>query len=140
MRTVGIALVTAASALALAGCGSSGGNSTSSSASSDRAPVVHASGSGDAQSITIKGNSMFRFQPMHIAAHTGTLTVTLVDVGSYPHNIDFTTLGAKSQTVTGDSGSTATTLTLQLAKPGRYPFICTYHSSAGMKGVLTVST
>jgi plastocyanin len=82
---------------------------------------------------------MFRFSPMQIAAHVGTLRITLTDSGSYPHDIEFPELHQKSATVSGDAGSQSATLTLQLNKPGQYPFVCTYHDSAGMKGVLTVT-
>jgi plastocyanin len=40
--------------------------------------------------------------------------------------------------VSGSPGQTSTTLLLTVTEPGRYDFVCTYHSSAGMKGTLVV--
>jgi|SRR5947209_5853435 len=108
--------------LALVGC---------SSASSPTA-------SSSVQSVTIGGTDDFRFTPADITVHPGTVRITLVDKGSYPHNISFPTLGKTSASVSGSPGETSTTLQLNLTKPGRYSFVCTYHSSAGMKGTLVV--
>ncbi len=64
--------------------------------------------------------------------------MTLANTGSYPHNLVVSALHVMSHTVTGDPGSTSTTVTLRFPKPGRYPFICSYHASAGMRGVFVV--
>lgn len=137
MRTIRLSIVTALTGIAAVGLTACGGSSDTSAA---KGPAVPVKGSGDNQTVTIKGNDMLRFSPMHITAQTGTLKVTLVDSGSYPHNIEFTTLHVKSGTVSGDPGNGTTSVTLHLSKPGQYPFICTYHSTAGMKGVLTVTS
>jgi plastocyanin len=94
--------------------------------------------SADVQSVTIGGTDDFRFGPADVTVHPGTVRITLIDKGSYPHNISFPSLGQTSASVSGSPGQTSTTLLLRLPKPGRYSFVCTYHSSAGMKGGLVV--
>ena len=105
------------------------------------------------QAVTIGATDDFRFTPGDVSVHPGKVRLTLVDRGAYPHNIAFSTLGptslgptslgptslgATSASVSGSPGQTSTTLTLTFTRPGRYDFVCTYHSSAGMKGSLVV--
>ena len=78
------------------------------------------------------------FSPSVVTTSVGKLTVTLTNSGSYPHNLMVPALHVTSHTVSGDPGSTTTTVTLHFTKPGRYPFICTYHASAGMRGMFVV--
>lgn len=91
------------------------------------------------QRITVLADDELRFVPATFRAHPGTVVITLVDVGSYPHNISFPSLHLTSPSVSGDPGGTRTTLTVTFARPGRYGFICTYHSTAGMVGTVLVS-
>ena len=94
--------------------------------------------SGAVQSVTIGGTDGFRFTPSDVTVHPGPVRITLVDEGSYPHNISLPALGKTSASVSGSPGQTSTTLLLTVTTPGRYSFVCTYHSSAGMKGALVV--
>ena len=80
-----------------------------------------------------------RFAPSTIRVHTGTVRFTIVDDGSYPHDLDLTSLRRKSGTVSGDPGGQSTTLTVRFNQPGTYPFECTYHDSAGMNGTVVVT-
>ena len=91
------------------------------------------------QHVTVHAMDSFRFSPSTISAHPGTLRMTLVDDGSYPHNISFPTLHQTSATVSGNPGQAMTTLTLTLTHAGTYSFVCRFHSSAGMKGQIKVS-
>ena len=121
-------------ALALAGCSSS-----SSPLHGEQLTAVAATpGPGGTQQITIDATNMFRFDPPVIKAHPGTLKITLVDTGSYPHNLSVESLHVTSQTVTGELGDTKTTFTVRFAHPGTYDFVCTFHSSAGMRGQFIV--
>jgi plastocyanin len=97
-----------------------------------------ASPSGDVQAVTIGTTDDVRFAPASATVHTGKVRITLTENGSYPHNISFPTLHTTSTSVSGSPGQTSTTLLLTIATPGRYSFVCTYHSSAGMKGELVV--
>jgi plastocyanin len=90
------------------------------------------------QAVTFRTTDEFRFVPATATVHTGKVRITLTDTGSYPHNISFPSLHATSASVSGSVGQTSTTLLLTFATPGRYTFVCTYHSSAGMKGQLVV--
>ena len=119
-------------------CGGSSGhaNATDSHAS---APVTATKGTDGVQQVTIDTTDNFRFAPMTIQAHVGKLQIVLTDNGSYPHNISFPTLHATSSTVSGNPGQQKTIFTVTFSHAGTYDFICTFHSSAGMKGQVTVS-
>src|SRR5881275_3234358 len=71
----------------LAGC-SSGSLPKTQSAQSPKATTT-----GGVQSVTIGGTDDFMFTPAEITVHPGTVRITLVDKGSYPHNISFPDLG-----------------------------------------------
>ena len=101
--------------------------------------VTATKGTDGVQHVTIDTTDNFRFAPMSIAAHVGKLRIALTDHGSYPHNISFPTLHATSSTVSGNPGQQTTTFTVTFTHPGIYQFVCTFHSSAGMRGQVTVS-
>jgi plastocyanin len=132
-------LIAASPLLAAAACG--GSASTGATAPKQAAvPSADASMSADGvQQITIDTTDTFRFLPANIRAHVGKLRIVLTNHGSYPHNISFPTLHATSATVTGNPGQQQTTFTVTLDHAGSYDFVCTFHSSAGMKGQVTVS-
>jgi plastocyanin len=91
------------------------------------------------QHVVITGTNMLRFTPMTIHVRTGTVRLTLKDMGAYPHDVVIPALGVTSTTVTGDPGSDSASFTVTFKHPGRYPFHCQYHASAGMVGVFVVS-
>jgi plastocyanin len=101
--------------------------------------TVRATTDAGAQQVTINATDNFRFQPDAQTVHVGTVQITLVDTGSYPHNIAFPSQHVTSQTVTGGLGKQKTTLVMTFIRPGTYSFECTYHSSAGMKGKIVVT-
>lgn len=102
--------------------------------------VVNAAKSADGiQQVTIDTTDNFRFVPATINAHVGKLRIVLTDNGSYPHNISFPDMHATSSTVSGDPGQDKTTFTVTFSHAGTYDFVCTFHSSAGMKGRVEVS-
>jgi plastocyanin len=133
-RTYSLALV-AAVPIALSGC-SGGSHHTAGTATGSVA--AHRTSDGT-QQVTVDATNMLRFAPMNINAHLGKLRIVLIDRGSYPHNISIAKLHATSQTVSGEPGGQQTTLTVTLTHTGTYDFVCTFHSSAGMKGQLTVT-
>ena len=90
------------------------------------------------QAVTMRVTDDFRFDPATVTVRPGPIRLTLVEGGSYPHNISFPSLHTTSASVSGSPGQTTTTLLLTITRPGRYGFVCTYHSSAGMKGTLVV--
>ena len=89
--------------------------------------------------MVITGTSGLRFSPMTVHVHTGTVRITLKDMGAYPHNIVIPGLHFTSATVTGDPGGATTSFTVRFPHSGRYPFQCQYHASAGMVGVFIAS-
>ncbi|MBV9098202.1 MAG: cupredoxin domain-containing protein [Frankiaceae bacterium] len=123
--------------LATSGCGNS---------ARPEAAAPHAAASASAtvgadgvQEIVIDTTDAFRFAPATVDAHVGKLRIVLMDAGSYPHNIAFPALHATSATVSGTPSEQKKMLTVTFDKPGTYEFVCTYHSSAGMKGRVVVS-
>jgi plastocyanin len=76
---------------------------------------------------------------MTVHVRTGTVMITLKDMGSYPHNIVIPGLGVTSATVTGGPGSGSVSFTVTFKHPGHYAFHCQYHQSAGMVGAFVVS-
>jgi plastocyanin len=91
------------------------------------------------QAVTISGTNALRFAPMTVRLHTGTVRITLMDTGAYPHNIVIPALGVTSPTVTGDPGGTRVSFTVTFTRPGRYAFQCQYHASADMTGTFVVT-
>jgi plastocyanin len=127
--------------ITLAGCASAApaGSSSGPSASSAPASSGASGAAGASQQVTITGNSSLRFAPMTVHVRTGTVKITLKDMGSYPHNIVIPGLGVTSATVTGAPGSGSVSFTVTFKHPGHYAFHCQYHQSAGMVGAFVVS-
>lgn len=119
---------------AAAGCSSSGTPTGSTIAPPAAVTVV-----GGVQRVTIHATDQLRFTPDTVELHTGKVQVTLVSDGSYPHTISVPSMHLTSKTVSGNPGQKSTTLALTLTKPGSYEFVCTFHSSAGMRGHLVVT-
>jgi plastocyanin len=88
------------------------------------------------QHVTVLGNDNMRFVPSHLTVHPGTVQITLRDVGSEAHNIDFPSLDVKSPLIPGGH---STTVTIHVQAHHTYNFDCDIHISEGMIGTLTVS-
>lgn len=124
--------------LALTGCGSSAGPKAAAPDAAALATMA-TSGPDGVQQILIEATDNFRFAPSTIDAHVGQLRIVLVDDGSYPHNISFPALHATSSTVSGTPSQQRKTFTVTFDHAGTYDFVCTFHSSAGMKGRVVVT-
>jgi plastocyanin len=113
----------------LAACGSGSSGSAAGGTS------VAAQGSGDAQTVTVKGNQKLQFEPQTVTAKVGTLRLTFGLDGSTPHDLEFKDagVGPAIPTVTG----APVTGTFTFTKPGTYTFVCTIHP--GMDGKVVVS-
>jgi plastocyanin len=122
----------AATAFTATACGGSSGSHPATAAADATA------GPDGVQQVTIDTTDGFRFAPDTIHAHIGKLRIVLTDSGNYPHNISFASLHATSATVSGNAGRKQATFTITLTRAGTYSFVCTFHSSAGMKGRVTV--
>jgi plastocyanin len=113
------------------------GGFASPGAGNPAAPPAHMAAAS--QTVTIAGTDALRFAPVTVRLRTGTVRITLMDMGAYPHNIVIPALGVTSPTVTGDPGGTQVSFTVTFTRPGRYAFHCQYHASAGMTGTFVVS-
>jgi plastocyanin len=122
-------------AVTVAGCG----GTASAPSGPGSAPAASAPGAAIGQRVTIEGTSSLRFAPMTVHIHTGTVRITLKDMGAYPHNLVIPSLNVTSPTVTGDPGGATAGFTVTFGHAGRYAFHCQYHQSAGMTGVFVVS-
>jgi uncharacterized cupredoxin-like copper-binding protein len=89
-----------------------------------------------AVTVTAGKPSEFRFTLSKKTVPHGTVTFTVTNKGTIPH--DFKIAGKKTKLLT--PGSSAK-LTVKFAKAGKYPYLCTVtgHAAAGMKGTLTVT-
>lgn len=96
-------------------------------------------GGSTSQQVTVHATDRLRFTPSTVTVHVGTVRVTLVDDGSYPHNLSVPGVHVTSTTVTGGPGERSTIVTLRFSHPGSYPFACAYHASAGMRGRFVVN-
>lgn len=118
----------------VSGCGFIGAHNPSTH-SSDQTGTARTLADG-VQTITVIGNERMRFVPDVIKARTGRLRIVLKTTGNTPHNLQVTRLHANTGMVQkGKPGS----VTVDLRRPGRYDFVCTYHVKEGMTGVIEVS-
>ena len=124
-------------AAGLTACSSS---SNSGAAASHGLASAAAAAEGGVQTLTVHATDQLRFKPADLVVHVGTVRITLIDDGSYPHNLSVPAQHSTSKTVIGDPGGQRTTITLRFSQPGSYHFECTYHASAGMTGTITVRT
>lgn len=121
-------------AVSATGCSAS----SSSGASAGPGSTSTAATRGGLQTVTVHATDQLRFTPADLVVHVGTVRITLIDDGSYPHNVSVPSEHLTSKTVTGDPGGQQTTITLHFNQPGSYRFECTFHASAGMTGTITV--
>lgn len=149
---VGMLLLPAAAAVALAGCG----NLASGNAQTPRAagPSPAASTNAGNGQLTVT-TTEFAFAPMDVTVKAGKLKLTLVNNGKTAHEIvvlktnqaagalavsgarvgEATSVGEVSETPAGATKSSTLSL-----KPGKYVFVCNIpgHYQSGMRGTLTV--
>ncbi|MGA8114917.1 MAG: cupredoxin domain-containing protein [Actinocatenispora sp.] len=118
----------------LTGCGFLGAHDASTHGP-DSTGTAHAGPDGG-QTIRVVGNERMQFVPNVIKAHTGRLRIVLAVTGATPHNLKVPTKHASTGMV--QKGKTDS-VEVDLSRPGRYDFLCTYHEQHGMTGVIEVS-
>jgi plastocyanin len=147
-----LALVLAAGALAVGGCGDddddgggNGGSTTqeeSTPAATEEptpAPDEEGGGGGGGGSLTLTADpgGSISWEPGTLTAPAGEVSIELVNESSVPHAVEVEGNGVEeeSETVTGSN----TTLSVDL-EPGEYVFYCPVgnHRAGGMEGTLTV--
>ena len=100
-----------------------------------------------AVNVTVNKSNDFKFVVSKTSVPHGTVKFTFANNGQLPH--DFKVCASnKGGTATSCAGKvtpmvtpgTKATLTVSLAKPGKYEYLCTVrgHAAAGMKGLITV--
>lgn len=85
-------------------------------------------------SITIEADNdggKFYFDPTCLKG-SGTVAITIKDVGSLPHNFSITSLGINDDLTPGKS----VTVHVRFPTSGSIQFFCEYHGARGMKGAL----
>ncbi len=97
--------------------------------------------------VTVKKSNDFKFLFSKTSVPKGTVTFKFSNQGQLPHDFKVcaSNKGGNANACTGKAtalvapGSSAT-LTVNLAKPGKYEYLCTVpgHAASGMKGLLTV--
>jgi plastocyanin len=117
----------AVAAMALVGLGAGCGGSSHGDPVAAEARVQH---------VTVDVNDAMRFVPNQFNVVPGTVQISLVNVGSVPHNMDFPTLHQTSATVYGHH---RVTMTVTVRQPGTYAFVCDFHVAEGMVGSMVVT-
>ena len=100
---------------------------------------------GSTVTVTMGKPSEFKFIVAGAAAH-GSITFKVTNKGAAPHDFKLCNTAGTATTCTGkgtaiiSAGGTAT-LTVTVAKPGMYEYLCDVpgHAAAGMKGQLKVT-
>jgi plastocyanin len=106
--------------------------SPSASPTADQGGGSGGGGGGNSASIEAGANG-FVFTPSTVSiAEGGKLTVK--NAGTVPHTFTIQSNGINEVMQPGQSAK----ITISLA-PGTYPFVCTFHQSSGMTGMLTVT-
>ena len=127
------------SALLLSGCANGRQHVSGTAAAVAGQPSATASAAPAAdgvQQVVIDAVEGEHFRPDVVYAHLGKLRITITNVSQLPHDLVIPTLSVSSSTIfAGDSA----TVTIDLTKPGNYPFECTFHQHQGMDGELIVS-
>lgn len=92
-------------------------------------------GPPEAQTITIGMDDKLRYDPSTVKAKVGTVTLTVSNTGTVPHDLRFdgNDLG-RTSSIDGDRSED---LSVVFPRAGTFTFVCTLHS--GMDGKVVVS-
>jgi plastocyanin len=129
-----IALVLAAGALTVAGCG---GDDSSGSSSGGTGTSSSSGGGGQTLTVTADPGGAISWDKTSLAAKSGKVTLKLVNDSDVPHSIEVKGNGVDNKTdvITKSSAEVAVDL-----KPGKYRYFCPVDEHrTTMKGTLTVS-
>jgi plastocyanin len=130
-----IALVLAAGALTVAGCG--GDDSSGSSSSGGTGTSSSSGGGGQTLTVTADPGGAFSWDKTSLDAKSGKVTLKLVNDSSIPHAIEVEGNGVENKTDVITKSSAEVTVDL---KPGKYEYYCPVDQHRKtMKGTLTVS-
>jgi plastocyanin len=145
MRTLPIAAVLAACALAAAGCGDDddsdngggGGDGGGASAGGGGGGEEAASGGGSQLKLGADPGGALEFTKTSLSTKPGTVTIAFDNPSQVPHAVEVEGNGVEEESETITDGSTKLTVDLEA---GEYRFYCPVgnHEQAGMVGTLTV--
>jgi plastocyanin len=131
-----IAVLAAAAAFALAGCGGDDEPAATPAPAATETPAAAATGA--TLKIAADPGGAKKFTESTLTADAGTVTVEFANDSQLPHAVEIEGNGVeeKTEVVTGKD---APPLTVDL-KPGKYEFYCPVgdHRAEGMEGKLTV--
>jgi len=135
-------LMLTALALALAACGGddeeepAGTAETPAAEATEEAPAPMGGSAGEL--MLMADEQQLAFDKKSLRAEAGSVTITMMNPSSIPHNVAIKGNGVdeKGEVVQSDGESTVTAD----LEPGTYTFYCSVagHEDAGMKGTLTV--
>jgi plastocyanin len=140
LALVGAACGRAATASESGGSGSGSGGGTSTGPAGGSGGSGYAGGGGYggggggmmATTVLEGPNNGFTFSPSTVTVNQGQ-SITLTNVSDTPHTFTVTGQGIDVETMPGKTAK----VTIDLP-PGTYPFVCRFHESMGMKGILVV--
>ena len=132
MRT--LAILVAALALVLAGCGSSNKNAGSNSSGAASTP---SGGGGEQLALAAPADGSIKFDKTTLDAKAGTVTINFDNPSTNPHAVVIEGNGVEESSDTVTKSKTSVTADL---KAGKYTFYCPVdgHRAQGMEGTLTV--
>ena len=125
-----LAALTAAAALAIAGCGGDDEEAA------DATPDPGGSGGGQTVKLAADPGGALKFDKAELTAKAGPVTLSMDNPSDVPHAVQIDGEGEPGETVTKDGVSEATAD----LKAGTYTYYCPVgsHRDAGMEGELTV--
>jgi uncharacterized cupredoxin-like copper-binding protein len=128
-----VALVTAAGAVALTGCG--GGNSDTTASSNTTA----AQGVGGGSTVDVSETD-FKLNPSDPTVKAGQVAFDVSNDGQTVHNLEVEGPNGDQALGSDLSPGQSGVLTVDLSKPGKYQFYCPVdsHKQMGMEGEITV--
>ena len=134
LAAVALPVISAALSVLVVGACSNGGPGGEASES----PTTMASattGSDGVQTVMITGDDQLRYEPSVIKAKAGKLRITLRTIGGTPHDLEVRPAKINTGLVSHDQERS---IEVTLSR-GRYDFVCTFHLTSNMVGVIDVS-
>ncbi|GAA3386912.1 hypothetical protein GCM10020369_27400 [Cryptosporangium minutisporangium] len=121
------------SVLAVGAC--SGGGPAGDPSESPTTMASATVGANGMQEITVTGDDQLRYEPSVIKAKPGKLRITLRTTGGTPHDLEVRPVKINTGLVSKDQERS---IEVTLSR-GRYDFVCTFHLTSNMVGVIDVS-
>ncbi|GAA0263858.1 hypothetical protein GCM10009539_57510 [Cryptosporangium japonicum] len=134
LAAVVVPVIAAALSVLVVGSCSNGGPG----GEAQESPTTMASATAGAdgiQTITVTGDDQLRYEPSVIRAKPGKLRITLRTIGGTPHDLEVRPAKINTGLVSKDQERS---IEVTLSR-GRYDFVCTFHLTSNMVGVIDVS-